>query len=374
MHAPGGVSLTLYTPAMHQQMLRAMRADLPGAAATNTVRKQTFCAALEQAEQMFAAAKVTDAMTRPLLVYYGLNQAGRAIAAAASSVPDRGHRPGEAADPWKLTGHGLKILGGTNAMNGPDIASIPLIEAPGAFPRLAEILKSGSLIAKRPDKTPAAEVTVGQIWETISDTVGFSLPVPADLPVLAFQEDTLASAPMTRHGTLGAWSATHLGVESARLEGIPQRVMTAEDRETALKNFLACYPTLGNVRSIRPDGRIDWDRDSALGLAVVRVFWDAPVPVAGQALPPLEDRVATWYRGQPFVFPALGENTKPLHPLMAWWAVLYALSMLARYEPCAWQKRIDIDGSTEAAAIEHLLQAALDFLPALIRDAISEVS
>ncbi|MFE3412835.1 YaaC family protein [Streptomyces mirabilis] len=85
-------------------------------------------------------------------------------------------------------------------------------------------------------------------------------------------------------------------------------------------------------------------------------------------------QVATWYRGQHFVYPALGENAKPLHPLLAWWAVLYALSMLARYEPCAWQKRIDIDGSKESAAIEHLLGAALDFLPALIRDTVNKVS
>ncbi|MFD9283643.1 YaaC family protein [Streptomyces mirabilis] len=375
MHTPGGVSLTPYTAAMHQRLLRGMRAAPPGAAARNTLRKQTFCAALEQAEQMFAAAKVTDAMTRPLLVYYGLNQAGRAIAAAASNVPDRDQRPGMPADPWKLTGHGLKIVGGTNAMNGPDIASIPLIEAPGAFPQLAEILDSGSLIAKRPDKTRTVEVTVGQIWDTISDTMGFSLPGPAHLPVLAFEEDTLDEAPFARYGSLSSWPWSRLGVESARLEGIPQHVVKADDQVTALKNFLASYPTLGDVHSIRPDGRIDWDKDSeVLGMTVMRVFWDAPAPVAGQTLPPLADRVATWYRGQHFVFPALGENPKPLHPLLAWWAVLYTLSMLARYEPCAWQKRIDIDDSPEAAAIEHLLEAALDFLPALIRDTISDVS
>ena len=93
-----------------------------------------------------------------MLVYYGLNQAGRAIAAAAANAPDRDHRPGLPADPWKLTGHGLKILGATNAMNGPDVASIPLTDAPGAFLRLAEILGCRSLIAKRPDKTPTQNV------------------------------------------------------------------------------------------------------------------------------------------------------------------------------------------------------------------------
>ncbi|MEU3787450.1 YaaC family protein [Streptomyces sp900129855] len=358
---------------MYQRLLRGLRADPPGAAAQNTARKQTFCAALEQAEQMFSAAKVTDAMTRPLLVYYGLNQAARAIAAAASNVPDRDQRPGATAEPWKLSGHGLKIVHGTNAMNGPDIASVPLADQNGAFVQLAGILKSGSLLARRPDKTPTTNVTIGQIWETIPDTVGFSLPGPADLPVLAFEEESIfydGSVPS------GGWKASVQNHrESALLEGIPQHVVNADDQEAALKNFLASYPTLGDVQSTpHPNGHIDWEGDSVLELPVVRVFWETPVPVAAQPTRTLVNRVATWYRGQPYVFPALGENREPLHPLLAWWAVLYALSMLARYEPCAWQKRIDIDGSKEAAAIEHLLEAALDYLPALIRDTISEVS
>ncbi|MFB7506416.1 YaaC family protein [Streptomyces broussonetiae] len=315
MHTPGGISLSPYTPAMHQRLLRGMRANPPGAAATNMARKQTFCAALEQAELMFAAAKVTDAMTRPLLVYYGLNQAGRAIAAAASNVPDRNQQPGAPAEPWKLSGHGLKILGGTNAMNGPDIASIPLADQDGgAFPRLAEILSSGSLIARKPDRTSTANVTIGQIWETISDTVGFSLPGPADLPVLAFEADrfpgVIAPPRYSPIGTAAENAPLRRDQESARLEGIPLRVVKATDQEAALNSFLASYPTLGDARSTGPDGRIDWDDDSVLGLPVVRIFWDASAPVAGQPTPPLADRVATWYRGQHFVFPALGDNTK----------------------------------------------------------------
>ncbi|MCX5151640.1 YaaC family protein [Streptomyces sp. NBC_00320] len=38
---------------------------------------------MEQAQQMFKAAEVVGPQTRPLLVFYGLSQAGRAIAAAA---------------------------------------------------------------------------------------------------------------------------------------------------------------------------------------------------------------------------------------------------------------------------------------------------
>jgi hypothetical protein len=34
-----------------------------------------------------------------------------------------------------------------------------------------------------------------------------------------------------------------------------------------------------------------------------------------------------------YVFPSIGGDTQALHPLLAWWAVLFALSLLARYQP-----------------------------------------
>jgi len=361
---------------MYQRWIRALRADPPGAAGQDKARRETFCAALEQAEQLFAAARVTDAMVRPLLVYYGLNQAGRAIAAAASHVPCRVQQPGLPGEPWKLTGHGLKIVGGTNAMNGLDVAAIPLMDdRSGAFPQLAGILSSGSLAAVKSGNSAVARVTVGQIWETIPDTIGFSLPGPADLPVLAFDsEGFFGNHPGSGLSSLMR-QPLRRGQESGCLEGIPRRVHDAADQKTALKEFLDRYPTLGDYQIDGPDGRLDWTRDStAMGMHRVRLFWNLAQPTASQPAQPLEEKVATWYRGQQFVFPALGDNSKPLHPLLAWWAVLYALSMLARYEPCAWTKRADIDTSTEAVAIEHLLEAALEYLPRVILDTIGQVT
>ena len=47
-------------------------------------------------------------------------------------------------------------------------------------------------------------------------------------------------------------------------------------------------------------------------------------------------------------FPAPGQTDKGIHPLMAWWAVLHALSMLARYQPTEWAGQIDVDRSPHA--------------------------
>ena len=63
------------------------------------------------------------------------------------------------------------------------------------------------------------------------------------------------------------------------------------------------------------------------------------------------------------VTPAIGSMSAGLHPFLALWAVLLGLSSLARYEPAAWSKMIDIDTSAEANAIENLLDEAISSVP-----------
>lgn len=59
---------------------------------------------------------------------------------------------------------------------------------------------------------------------------------------------------------------------------------------------------------------------------------------------------------------------------MAWWAVLYTLSMLARYQPAGWAGHINVDGSRHAVAVERLLKRAISLVPALIAEAIDQVA
>lgn len=66
------------------------------------------------------------------------------------------------------------------------------------------------------------------------------------------------------------------------------------------------------------------------------------------------------------VTPAIGSMMTGLHPFLALWAVLLALSSLARYEPATWSKMIDIDQSAEANPIEHLLEEATESVPAAV--------
>ncbi|MFH8692501.1 YaaC family protein [Streptomyces anulatus] len=84
------------------ERLRASRSNPPGKAADRGARRKTYAAALEQTGQMFRAAAVVGPATRPLQIFYGLSQAGRAIASAAVSLNGQD---------WRLESHGIKTTG-----------------------------------------------------------------------------------------------------------------------------------------------------------------------------------------------------------------------------------------------------------------------
>ncbi|MEV6029230.1 YaaC family protein [Streptomyces sp. NPDC052036] len=69
------------------------------------------------------------------------------------------------------------------------------------------------------------------------------------------------------------------------------------------------------------------------------------------------------YAGGRYFLPALPPMKRVLHPLMAWWTVLYTLSMLARYQPPVWSTLISVDNSTHAVPIERLLERVISHVP-----------
>lgn len=77
------------------QRIRVLRTRPP--ARVEGERAGVFVSALEQAEQLMNAAADVGPAASPLLLFYAVSQAGRAIAAAHLD------------DPWRLSGHGLKL-------------------------------------------------------------------------------------------------------------------------------------------------------------------------------------------------------------------------------------------------------------------------
>jgi hypothetical protein len=134
------------------EQLRATRWNPPVGAATTNERRATYVFALEQAEQMFRAAATVGQATRPLLVFYGLSQAGRAIVAAASGITS--------GDTWKLDGHGISSVGIDRHLPDIEVRTGKQGER-GSFVRLSELLDS-PLWGKEP-------VRLNELWDLLPE-------------------------------------------------------------------------------------------------------------------------------------------------------------------------------------------------------------
>ena len=290
-------------------------------------------------------------MTRPLLVFYGLSQAGREIAAAAASA---------GADRWELEGHGIACVAQT--LRGP----LPGVRVQagregnaGSFVCLSELLGS-------PPWPRGEPLALGLLWDLLPDNrltplddAGRSRRTPLYLDHEALDPDQhpLVSVPVAY---------------------FPPWVIGAGDGRT-LDSYLQAFPDAPPCdsyirRGPERDSVPDFTRhDDGWGELVMN--WALPGGAGG-----LEDKLGFVmamtrpYNGSRWLFPAAGPTGRSMHPLMAWWAVLYTLSMLARYQPAEWAGHINVDGSRHAVALERLLKRAISLVPALIAEAIDQVA
>ncbi len=319
--------------------LRRRRATQPIPGDGGVARAETFRSSLEQAEQQFAAAAIVGYDSRALNLFYGLSQAERALAAAA---PD-----GE----WKLRGHGIEV----RDLEVPDALALRLKPArtrvDGNFTRLSTLLSSDV----------PAEFTLGEVWPLLVETVlheRADSPTPAPLFVSVHAETVPNSG-------LSVTSA------SLPLKGAyqPPGGSWWETGTVSLEDFMARYPQLRG-----------WERDFPSGASVelpdppsdhLRLRWTSTELPGGPAA--LQTRL-TLYRGQRIAYPVVDGRADVMHPLLAWHAILFGLSMLTRYSPARWTRMIDVDHSRHATLIEYVLDVALDAVPDLIDEAIETVT
>jgi hypothetical protein len=93
--------------------------------------------------------------SQPLLAFYGLSQAGRAVAAASTAA---------GGEDWRLRGHGITV---SNLDARPNLAELIVKDktdrrGTGSFTQLASLLRSGTLRAGAP---------LGQVWVTLPDLI-----------------------------------------------------------------------------------------------------------------------------------------------------------------------------------------------------------
>ncbi len=321
--------------------LRTTRAAPPGRAATTGARRNTYAAAMEQFEELMRAAEQVGPAARPLPLFYALSQAGRAVAAA------------HADQPWQLRGHGLQLKDQGQPLlsrhvspeGGPSTSFRRVTDATGSDV-LSHPVTIGALCASLPDLATVDQLCDGN---------------PRALLMRAIPQSSGSVLTMSRD-------------VDAEVINLPAEIASADDPAAALAEHLSHYPSTANWAP--PDQLRIWPRPRGWGAGTI-LRWQVPDDVQAPNEPERQARireVAPPYRhaDRQWCRPAVAPGTL-LSPLMTWWAVLYALSMVARYEPDLWVGLLDVDRSQLAVPLEGLLEDALEVVPHLVLDALHTV-
>lgn len=271
---------------------------------------------------MFRAAAGTGTATRPLLVFYGLSQAGRAIAAASRRLGGD--------DDWQLRGHGISTVADSFAKK---LEYVRLCTGNpgdrGSFVRLSELLDS-------PLWSKSRAGTLMDLWDylpenrlsPLRDKKSRTTPLLVEHQHLFAGKHALVSVPIVYFPpNLVKWHTRW--VFKSYLEAFPG----AEGYHS--------YVRVGDGHDADPQFSVHAD-----GWGELVMNWMLPDERPGSYAERMDFLKAKTqlYDGSLYFFPAFGDTRRSLHPLMVWWAVLFALSMLARYQPAEWAAHINVDG------------------------------
>lgn len=370
MHDPTNLDLQLTPPERAWAMLRRLRAHPPGRASKGE-RKETFNAAMEQAEEFFRSATLAGPAVRPILIFYGLSQTGRAIAAVSNNKVVQNTR-------YHLKGHGIDAKNIDKAdNNGLSTVTVMNGNHSGSFDTLATVLNVASL----PNET-----TIGNLWSLLPESSQVPLESPHQTRFLEVEEAPGA----VRRGRYVQSVIRRIPAEIAGVIDDHNKVTPEhswDDVKDRVARYLDTYPGLkGAVMDMSDESPIIELSDQGL---TVQVYWpgieranpDEPNP--GPRTVPVRKTVddkqfiaeqTILYRGVQCAYPEMGQTGATIHPFLVWWAVLYAMSVIARYQPLTWGRLIDVNSSKDAAAIEQILEHAIRSLPELIHRTIFETT
>lgn len=322
--------------------IRSSRALPPRRVLRGDGRHRVYSAALEQFDQLMTGARAVGTAARPLPLFYALSQAGRAIAAARAD------------DRWRLHSHGLSAP----VLSGVELLEIEVRPSPSpsgtkdtddapidSFRGVARA--TGSPVLERP-------VSMGELW--------VSLPEIHDLPPRMLVPESVPAVPVILLSDYSApyvmWDRVSVGVV------LPPSPDVLEDQ-------LSRYPGAADLVLDRPQPGLSVITVPTTAGDALQCHW--PVTernMAGHARTFAEhtsssalDADSHWLR------PAVGGHATS--SLVTWWALLFGLSMIARYEPAGWQEALDYDLSPLAAPLDELLNVALDVVPQLVLEALA---
>lgn len=279
------------------------------------------------------AARDASAQTRPLSLFYALSQAGRAVAAARLEGD------------WQLKGHGLQV----DDLGAADVCDVKV--RPNPSKRSADSYAGVGVATE--SEVLRGPVSIGELWSSLP---GLCLLIPPPdrkhlEPLGVIQSQDFAS-PLVDWRRVVATVAPLAGPSPEAIEGILSSYRHGRSA------------TVASVQQASPIGEFTKHGDG------IKVFWPAARPDFSGHWATLEEvAAADSYTGEHWLRPELDDGTLPSE-LMSWWALLYALSMLARYEPAAWSRALSYDGSPLAAPLGELLRVGVEIVPQIVLEAL----
>ncbi len=290
-------------------------------------RRSTYTAALAQFEELLAAGRTATSASRPLPLFYAMSQAGRAISAARS------------AERWRLRLHGL----GAPELT-PDVLDVRVHRTPAKGPDDDQVDSFTGVGLATGTQAFAEVATLGEMWRAI--------PQAAELLPSSKLPTPLLLVPDVPEGPLVPWQ---------RVEGTV--VGYDGEPDDFLGHISSHFPSAAGVRIIQPQGIAHALAFSEHGYGL-RVWWQAHSPDVEGHVRTLT-RIGKGHGFEPrWLRPSVG-GAAPSE-LLSWWALLFGLSMLARYEPAGWMKALTLDASVLAAPLQELLGQALERVPDLV--------
>ena len=309
-------------------VIRATRSDPPGQAASDRARRQTYGAALQQFDELLAAARAAGHASRPLPLFYALSQAGRAIAAAFASSAS-------------ITMHGL-------SEDRSATSADPLLRRVrrSRSPTDALTVVCGALNCPDPFGSSATVMELGTAWAALPEQNQY-------LP---------GWKPRWRPALVAFNTAT--GYEAGRDRSMSVQVTTAVPR----RQFdLLRYPSLPSGSTFQREAPANREVPIEPWLRLGTIRWSAGV----SSKTPFDITYSPSNSIDRWLLPSAPDSDEPFTPLTAWWVLLFGLSILARYDPALWVTVLNLDRrSGRALPLQLLLDRALEAVPEVLADAL----
>lgn len=309
-------------------VIRASRSDPPGLAVSDRARRQTYGAALQQFDELLAAATTAGHASRPLPLFYALSQAGRAIAAAY------GHS-------GKIGAHGLSEDRSATSTN-------PLVRKVKRSRATNDALTAvcGALNCPDPFGSSATKIELGAAWAALPEQNRF-IPAwkPRWRPALRAYNDGI-------------------GYDAGRDRKMKLHVSTAAPRRVFDPSL---YPAIPPGATFERTPAAEREILVFPELRVGTVSW----PQTISTKTPFDITYSASGTNDRWLLPAAQGSDEPFTPLTAWWVLLFGLSLFARYNPDLWVTTLNLDRAAGLALpLQLLLDQALEVVPQVIADAL----